>query len=82
MAKVAVIFKVYPKDGELDKVISKIKSSLNPSGMQTEDIGFGIKCIKVLFTFDDLQGSSSQLEEKLRGVEGVSEVEVAEESLV
>jgi translation elongation factor EF-1beta len=81
MANVAVVFKIYPKDGEFDKAIEGIKS-LKPSGMQTEDIGFGIKVIKALFKFDDSSSSSSQLEEKLKALEGVSEVEVVEETLV
>ena len=81
MAKVAVIFKVYPKEGEIDKVASALKG-LGSQGTQTEDIGFGIKVIKVLFTFDDKEGSSSSIEDKIRKIEGVSEVEVAEESLV
>ncbi len=82
MSKVAVVFKVYPKEGEFDKAMSAIKSKLNPIGMQSEDIGFGIRLIKVLFKFDDTENSSSKIEEGLKGVEGVGEVEVAEETLV
>jgi translation elongation factor EF-1beta len=82
MANVATLFKVYPKDDKADSVASEIKSKLNPKGMQTEDIGFGIKVIKVLFTFDDSQTSSSKIEESLKALAGVGEVEVEEESLV
>ena len=83
MANVATLFKVYPKDGQqADAVASAIRSKLNPKGMQTEDIGFGIQVIKVLFTFDDSKTSSSKIEESIRAIEGVGEVEVEEESLV
>ncbi len=82
MAKVAVVFKVYPKEGELDNVVSLLKKKLSPQGMQTEDIGFGIKLIKVLFTFDDTQNSSSKIEDSIKAISGVSQVEVAEETLV
>jgi translation elongation factor EF-1beta len=82
MPQVLVVFKVYPKDGELDKALAGINAQLKPKGTQTEEIGFGIKMIKVLFTFEDTQNSSSKLEEQLRSIEGVNEVEVAEEELL
>ncbi len=83
MAKVAVVFKVYPKDGQRAEVVANsIKDKLKPQGLQVEEIGFGIKCIKVLFMFDDAEESSSKMEAKLQAAEGVGQVEVAEESLV
>ena len=82
MSKVAVVFKVYPKDGMLDQAVANIKEKMNPPGMQTEDIAFGIKVIKVLFKFDDTETSSSKIEEELRKVEGVGEIEVFEEGLI
>lgn len=81
MAGVSVIFKVYPKDGQLEQA-QKDLQGLSPKGMQTEDIGFGIKMIKVLFTFDDSQTSSSKYEEKIKALASISEVEVEEESLI
>jgi translation elongation factor EF-1beta len=83
MAKVAVVFKVYPKDGQKAEVVAKtITEKLKPQGVQIEDIGFGIKCIKVLFMFDDAEESSSKMEEKLQATAGVGQTEVAEETLV
>ena len=82
MAQVLVVFKVYPKEGELDKAMANINAQLKPKGTQTEEIAFGIKMIKVLFTFDDAQNSSSKIEEQIRKIEGVSEVEVADEELL
>jgi translation elongation factor EF-1beta len=81
MASVSVIFKVYPKDGQLEQAVADIKT-LSPKGYQTEEIGFGIKFIKVLFTFDDKQSSSAVFEEKMKAFKSVSEVEVEEESLI
>lgn len=82
MASVAVLFKVYPKEEMLDKAVENIKTKLNPTGMQTEDIGFGIKVIKVMFKFDDTKESSTKFEEELKKTEGVGEVEVMEEGLI
>jgi translation elongation factor EF-1beta len=82
MSKVAVLFKVYPKDNMPDKVLTNIKEKMNPAGMQMEDVAFGIKVIKVLFKFDDTETSSSKIEDQLKKVDGVSEIEVVEEGLL
>ncbi len=81
MGNVITLFKVYTEPGNEEKVSIEIKNSLNPKGMQLEDIAFGIKVIKVMFVHDDSEGSSI-IEEKLRKVNGVTEVEVADESLM
>ena len=81
MGNVITLFKVYTEPGNEEKVSAEIKNILNPKGMQLEDIAFGIKVIKVMFVHDDSEGSSI-IEEKLRKVNGVTEVEVADESLM
>lgn len=82
MASVVVIFRVYPEDDQLEKAMAGIKSELSPNQIETEEIAFGIKLIKVMFKFDDASNTSSNLEEQLRKVSGVKEVEVAEETLL
>ncbi|MGC8571931.1 MAG: hypothetical protein ACP5RI_02820 [Candidatus Micrarchaeia archaeon] len=82
MGKMAVIFKVYPKEGEIDKVMSRIKEKLNPQGIQISDIAFGLKLIKVMFVFEDVDNSSASIETKLKDIEGVNEVEVEDETLI
>jgi translation elongation factor EF-1beta len=82
MSKVAVLFNVYPKENEPEKTMANIKEKMHPAGMQTEDIAFGIKVIKVMFKFDDTETSSSKIEDELRKVDGVGEIEVAEEGLI
>lgn len=81
MASVAVLFKVYPKEQMLEVAVENIKK-LSPTGMQTDDIGFGIKIIKVMFKFDDTKESSTKFEDELRKTEGVGEIEVMEEGLI
>ncbi len=82
MSKVAVIFKIYPMEGRIDEVMGKIKDALKPVAMQADDVAFGIKVIKARFVFDDQQGASSSIEEQIKRIDGVSEVEVEEESLI
>jgi len=82
MSSVAILFKVYSQDNEPQVVMDNIKKDMNPAGMQVEDVAFGIKVIKVLFKFDDSQTSSSKIEEDLKKVQGVGEIEVMEEGLI
>jgi len=82
MPKVAVLFTVYPKDNNVDLAVKNIKEKMNPPGMQVDDIAFGIKVIKVMFKFDDAETNSSKIEEELRHIEGVGELEVVEEGLL
>jgi len=83
MAMVAVVFKVYPKEGEaIEATADNIRAQMHPATVQIEDLAFGIKLAKILFKFDDATASSSKLEEGLRAVQGVGEVEVEEESLI
>ena len=81
MAKVAVLFKIYAEEGKESEVSKLIHEQLKPTAMQMEEIGYGIKIIKAMFVYEDEQGSS-RIEESIRKVSGVREVEVAEESLV
>jgi translation elongation factor EF-1beta len=81
MGDVAVLFRVYTEAGKEDAVRSEIVDKLGPKGSQLEDVAFGIKTIKVLFVHDDKQGSS-EIEDKIKKIPGVNEVEIIEESLV
>ncbi len=81
MGKATILFKVYTEAGNEQKVSDEIKKVMNPKGMQLEDLAFGIKVIKVLFMYEAEDGSSS-IEEALKKVNGVTQVEVEEESLL
>ncbi len=82
MGKVATVFKVYAEDiAQTDSIAKQISSSLKPTGVQVDDIGFGIKVIKVMFVHEDQDGSTSY-EESLRKISGVRDVEVEDETLI
>ncbi|MGC8652199.1 MAG: hypothetical protein ACP5UH_03040 [Candidatus Micrarchaeia archaeon] len=76
-----MLFKIYAKEGALEKVLDGVKG-LGAAGAQAQDVAFGIKVVKALFKFDDAETSSSKIEERIRALDGVSEVEVDEESLI
>jgi translation elongation factor EF-1beta len=81
MGKVATVFKVYLEQGKENEIMKNISATLKPQAMQMEDIAFGIKVLKIMYVHEDTEGSTGY-EEKLRKVAGVTEVEVAEESLL
>jgi elongation factor 1-beta len=55
--------------GDLDKV-AKVNKTWE------EDVGFGIKVLKVNLLLKDSEGGMDQLEGKIRNIKNVSEVEV------
>ena len=82
MGKVATVFKVYAEDmAQTDSIKAQIASTLKPTGVQVDDIGFGIRVIKVMFVHEDQEGSTSY-EDGLRKINGVRDVEVEDETLI
>ncbi len=81
MGSVATVFKVYPEPGKEEEAKKEIEEKLKPKGVQVEEVAFGIKVIKVLFVHDDKEGST-ELEDKLRQIQGINEVEVEDETLI
>ncbi|MFL6372288.1 MAG: elongation factor 1-beta, partial [Nitrososphaera sp.] len=67
-------------ESNLEDVVELIKRSV-PEGMEMksstlEPIAFGLKAIVGDFLLDDAEGQMDKLEESIKGVEGVGELEV------
>ncbi|HIH89809.1 elongation factor 1-beta [Ignicoccus hospitalis] len=83
MVKVLVVAKVYPDSVErnLEEMVENIKKSL-PEGYellqyQKVPVAFGLNLLKVYVAMpEETEGGTEKLEEVLKGVEGVSEVEI------
>lgn len=74
---VAAQIKVYVNDpSSLDGVKTEIEKIAKVQRFWEEDVGFGIKVLKATLLFDDSQGGMDQLEEKIKKLDNVSEVEV------
>lgn len=82
MSKVSVTFKIYPAEGSTVETLIGAMKALNPVAMQPVDVAFGIKVLKARFVFDNEKTNSSQIEEQIRKVQAVGELEVEDESLM
>jgi elongation factor 1-beta len=82
MTRLVVRIRILPAEAEsnLEDVVELIKRSV-PEGMEMkssilEPIAFGLKAIVGDFLLDDAEGQMDKLEESIKAVEGVGELEV------
>jgi elongation factor 1-beta len=81
MGEVIVTFKVMPKDIDvnLDTLENKIKASISPQRIERHPIAFGIVAVHVTkLVPDEGGGLVDKLEEQLKTIPEVGEVEVIE----
>lgn len=80
MAQVIVTFKVMPTgvDVDLGNLEKKIKSAINPDRINREPVAFGLVALNVTTIIEDAGGQLEAVENKLRSIDGVNEIEVTE----
>jgi elongation factor 1-beta len=82
---VIISYRIMPSDPsvDVDAIGEKIKSmDAELKDMKIEPIAFGLKAITVMFLLPDESGVADELEEKLKKIEGVGEVETLGVTLV
>ncbi len=77
MGKVAISIKVLPESPEADmeRIVEEIKNKIEVRDVKIEPFVFGLKVIKLLVVREDAEGSE-EVENALRSIKGVGEVEV------
>ena len=82
MARLVARIKILPAEAEtnLDGVLESLKKSV-PEGMEIkahakEPIAFGLHAIVGDFMLDDAEGQMDKLEDAIKGISGVGEIEV------
>ncbi|AIC14529.1 elongation factor 1-beta [Nitrososphaera viennensis] len=82
MARLVARIKVLPADADIniDSIVEGLKGSI-PQGMELkghakEPIAFGLNAVVGDFMLDDAEGQMDKLEDAIRGVQGVGEIEV------
>ncbi|MCD6279335.1 elongation factor 1-beta [Candidatus Micrarchaeota archaeon] len=85
MGDCAVTFKISIDDmNNLNDVINEIKKI--PFGkiakIDTEEIGFGIKIIKAVFVVPDEEGNMTKLENYLKGIKNIKQIDTVDINLL
>ncbi len=74
---VAAHVKIYVEDpSSMGGVKEEIGKLVKVQEFKEEDVGFGIKVLKATFLMNDSEGGMDELEEKIKNLNNVSQVEV------
>lgn len=83
VVKVLALVKVYPSDVNIDleELVKKIKEKLPAdheiTRYEKEPIAFGLHALRLYIVLpEESEGGTSRLEDAIRGIKGVEEVEV------
>jgi translation elongation factor aEF-1 beta len=88
MGDILTVYKIFPEEIEdTDVIIAKIKEKLPEeyklNTIELEPVAFGLKIVKASFIFPDkIGGLSDKLEDFLKSIEEVSEIEVFAQTLI
>lgn len=80
MGKVAIVLRIMPESADLDVggLKDNIGKAVQVQNVSIEPIAFGLNAINATILVDDSEGASEAVEEKIRKVSGVGELQILE----
>ncbi len=76
---VSATLKIFMEDSEkMDSIKEEMEKIAKVQRFWEEEVGFGIKALKVSILMNDSEGGMDEFEEKVAQIEGVSQIEVEE----
>lgn len=85
MAKVLITFRIMPEsvDVSLTTLEQQAKTAIEQYGgivqrVEQDPIGFGLVALKIVFAMDESKGATDVLEEQLKTLPGIMNVEVTD----
>ena len=88
MGDVLTVYKIYPEEIEdSERIVEALKANVPEefklNSVELEPVAFGLKIVKVSFIFPDkIGGLLEKLEEFLKSVPGVNEIEPSSTTLI
>lgn len=88
MGDVCVVFKILPEDSDINieslerKIVDSVKPICEVNKVSVEDIGFGIKALKVQVVVPDEEGKIDKVEQTISSISGVGQVDSEDVTLV
>jgi len=84
MAKVILTLRIMPEnaDVDIDRLVEKIKQNVPVDKIEKEPIAFGLVALKVTTLVEDAEGASEKIENKIKSIQGVGQVETVEVSRI
>ncbi|MCD6403483.1 MAG: elongation factor 1-beta [Candidatus Aenigmarchaeota archaeon] len=82
MGQVIVVFRVMPEsiDINLEKLEEEIKTKISPQKIERMPVAFGLEALKVTKLVEEKEGELERIENELKEIENVSEVDILEVS--
>ncbi|MEM5804537.1 MAG: elongation factor 1-beta [Candidatus Aenigmatarchaeota archaeon] len=84
MGNVAISIRIMPASQEVDMedLRKRIGRKIKLQDSKIELLGFGLKALKIMVVRPDTKGGTEVVEDLLRGIEGVGDVEVESATLI
>lgn len=83
MGKAMVVYRIYPEEGyDLAKLVGDISKVDKIKAVQREPIAYGLEVLKVGALVDDKLDKPDDVEDALRKVPGVKEIENVDVTLI